>query len=398
MNSQTFRLVLLVSFAHAMVHMFEHALPAVELMIAEDLEVTKTQTGVLGTAWRLPFGLGALLAGWLTDRFGSKRMLMIYLCGCMATAFGVWWAPSWSWLFVMMLAMGSFASIYHPAGLSLLSRETTPESRGKALGWHGIFGSLGIALAPFLASIVFSTGVVGWREYYLVLIPPAFLITILLLKLRVTSEAPRVSNLSNPEHRTIEPTNRSIPWSRFLLLVAAGALSGFVYASFLHFLPRYLDETGLRPENWSADSFRNALATITLLCAAVGQGIAGRIADPSRLHRQLTAIYLLNVPPLVWMAFAEGPSRLLATCLLALIHFMNQPIYNSLIAEIIPDSRRSTGYGFSNLICFGIGAFGPGLTGLILSDQIMYLTLAIVAAVSGVISFTIWRIPTISEK
>ena len=60
MNSQTFRLVLLVSFAHAMVHMFEHALPAVELMIAEDLEVTKTQTGVLGTAWRLPFGLGAL--------------------------------------------------------------------------------------------------------------------------------------------------------------------------------------------------------------------------------------------------------------------------------------------------------------------------------------------------
>ena len=395
MNSQTFRLVLLVSFAHAMVHMFEHALPAVELMIAEDLEVTKTQTGLLGTAWRLPFGLGALLAGWLTDRYGSKKMLLVYLLGCMATAFGVWWAPSWLWLFVMMLAMGTFASIYHPAGLSLLSRETTPETRGKALGWHGIFGSLGIALAPFLASVVFSTGSVDWREYYLVLIPPALLITILLLKLHVTSEPEKTSHNSQIDAPVVKESSSPIPWNRFLFLVSAGALSGFVYASFLHFLPRYLDDTGLRPENWSAESFRNSLATITLLCAAVGQGIAGRIADPSRLHRQLTIIYLLNVPPLIWMAFAEGPSRLLATCLLALIHFMNQPIYNSLIAEIIPDSRRSTGYGFSNLVCFGIGAFGPGLTGLILNDRAMYLTLAAIAAISGMISIAVW---TKSEK
>ncbi|MDB4787034.1 MFS transporter, partial [Planctomycetaceae bacterium] len=104
MPTHTFRLVLIVSCAHAMVHMFEHALPAVEQMIGDDFGVSKTQTGALGTAWRLPFGLGALLAGFLTDRFGSKRMLLIYLLGCMATSIGVWWAPSWSILFLMMLS------------------------------------------------------------------------------------------------------------------------------------------------------------------------------------------------------------------------------------------------------------------------------------------------------
>jgi len=391
MPSHTFRLVLLVSFAHAMVHMFEHALPAVEQMIGDEFGVSKSQTGALGTAWRLPFGLGALLAGYLTDRFGSKRMLIVYLLGCMATSIGVWWAPSWSILFLMMLSMGTFASIYHPAGLSLISRETTPETRGKALGWHGIFGSLGIALAPFLASIVFATGAVGWRDYYLVLIIPAVVITVLLLQLKVTSEPPRTH-----EERALakEAPKEPIPWNQFLFLVAAGALSGFVYASFLHFLPRYLDQTGMRPEGWSAESFRNSLATVTLLCAAVGQGIAGRIADPQKLHRQLSTILLLNVPPLVWMAFADGPSRLLATCLLALIHFMNQPIYNSLIADLIPSSRRSTGYGFSNLMCFGIGAFGPGLTGLILDEQTMYLSLAGVATASGTMSLFVWRIKT----
>ena len=39
MSPATFRLVLLVSLAHAMVHTFEHSLPAVEQMIGDDFEV-----------------------------------------------------------------------------------------------------------------------------------------------------------------------------------------------------------------------------------------------------------------------------------------------------------------------------------------------------------------------
>ena len=81
MSPATFRLVLLVSLAHAMVHTFEHSLPAVEQMIGDDFEVGKERTGGLGTIWRLPFGLGALLAGYLADRFGSKRLLIVYLLG-----------------------------------------------------------------------------------------------------------------------------------------------------------------------------------------------------------------------------------------------------------------------------------------------------------------------------
>ena len=103
-----------------MVHMFEHALPAVEQMIGTEFGASKAMTGSLGTVWRLPFGLGAMLAGLLTDRWGSKRMLIVYLLGCSVTAVGVWWAPTWGILFGMMFAMGTFASIYHPAGLTLL--------------------------------------------------------------------------------------------------------------------------------------------------------------------------------------------------------------------------------------------------------------------------------------
>lgn len=379
--ASTFRLVLLVSCAHALVHTFELALPAVEQMIAADFPgVGKEQTGELGLLWRLPFGLGAIFAGWLADRFGSKPLLIVYLLGCSAMACLTWWAPTFGILACVMFAMGCFASIYHPAGLALISRESTPENRGTALGWHGILGSLGIAGAPFGASLVFQSGDVSWRDYYLLLTIPAVIIAVM-LGVSVRRERARNANntLAPQPTGNVEP----IPWRQFLVLVLSGALSGFVYAAFMQFLPRYMDGTNLKPEGWTDESFRNALATGVLLCAAVGQAIAGRLCRPGRLELLLVLVLFGNVPPLLWMSVAEGPQRFIAACLLALIHFMNQPVYNSLIAQVIPASRRSTGYGFSNMMCFGLGALGPFFAGRIESDGGVYALLAVFATVSA---------------
>ena len=379
--ASTFRLVLLISCAHALVHTFELALPAVEQMIGDEYGVGKSATGTLGMVWRLPFGLGAVLAGFLADRYGSRPLLIVYLVGCSVTAVLARWAPTFNVLFMVMLAMGCFASIYHPAGLSLISRETTPETRGSALGLHGIIGSLGIAGAPFGAMLLFSSGNLGWRDYYLILTLPAMLIAarLLLDELRYRKESRLAPAMSAGEVMPEE----AIRWSRYLLLVSAGALSGFVYGAFMHFLPRYLDTAGLRPEDWTPASFRNALAAVVLACGAVGQGIAGRLCRPGRLELLLVLVLFGNVPPLIWMAFAEGPSRFFAACVLAVIHFMNQPVYNSLIAQHIPASRRSLGYGFSNMMCFGIGAFGPYFAGQFMGDTAVYGGLAAVATAAG---------------
>ena len=384
MPASTFRLVLLISCAHALVHTFELALPAVEQMIGDEYGVGKASTGALGMVWRLPFGLVAVLAGYLADRYGSRPLLIVYLIGCSATAVLARWSPSFNILLLVMLAMVCFASIYHPAGLSLISRETTPETRGSALGLHGIVGSLGIAGAPFGAMLLFSSGDLDWRDYYLILTVPAMLIAGQLwfdeLRLR------KAVKVSPVEVSLDAASEEAICWSRYLILVSAGALSGFVYGAFMHFLPRYLDTAGLRPEDWTPASFRNALAAVVLVFGAIGQGIAGRLCRPGRLEFLLVVVLFGNVPPLLWMAFAEGPSRFVAACVLAVVHFMNQPVYNSLIAQHIPASRRSLGYGFSNMMCFGIGAFGSLFAGQFdgeSADAIVYGSLAGVAAAAG---------------
>ncbi|WP_339908816.1 MFS transporter [Symmachiella dynata] len=384
MNATTFRLVILISMAHALVHVFELSLPSVEQMIGDDFDVAREQTGVLGTVWRVPFGVGAFFAGWLADRFGSKPMLVIYLLGCAATSLLVWTCTSFDTLYVLMFAMGCFASIYHPAGLAFISRETTPETRGVALGWHGIFGSIGIAGAPFVAALVFWTGAVTWQQYYLLLVIPGLGLAAYLFFGLTEHRQPPVTSTANSETGADEGR-----WGAYLILVAGGAMAGFIYAGFMHFLPRYLNSAELRPSFIEPASFRNFLAAVVLIMGVLGQGIAGKFARPGRLQIQLALIMFTNIGPLLWMAVATGPARFAAACLLGLVHFMTQPIYNSLIAQYVPFHRRSVGYGFSNMACFGIGALGPTYAGYAGSDFKVYGGLAIAAAASGMMALVL---------
>ncbi|GIT30705.1 MAG: hypothetical protein Ct9H300mP1_27510 [Planctomycetaceae bacterium] len=187
MTRTAFRLILLVSCAHALVHVFELALPSVEQMIGED-PVGKTgpreqggnrDTGNgLAAAVRIVGDGGRLDGRPLRIQASADRLPGF---GCIITAIAAANSHSMPPLFISMLVMGCFASIYHPAGLSLISRVTTPETRGRALGWHGIFGSIGITAAPMGAAVLFGTGWLGWRGYYMALCVPAVVIALLVL-------------------------------------------------------------------------------------------------------------------------------------------------------------------------------------------------------------------------
>ena len=390
MSAATFRIVLLVSFAHALVHAYEVSLPSVEQMIGDDFKVGKEETGLLGTVWRIPFGAGALLAGFLADRYGSKPLLLVFLGGCVATSLVSYWSPTLDVVFVAMFAMGCFASIYHPAGLALISRETRPENRPQALGWHGIFGSLGFTCAPLLAAMAFSVASLNWRQYYVVLCIPTILIALLLAGTLKETKKRDPSSEEEPleEKQTFEEDNEAanIP-GIFYFLVLIGSLSGFVYAGFMHFLPRYLNSALLERSSLPAEGLRNYLAAIVLGFGVIGQAVAGRFARPGRMGKQLSFVMLANAPCLVAMALAEGPWRLAAACVFAMIHFMNQPLYNSLIAQYVPAHRRSMGYGFSNMMCFGIGALGPLFAGFMPTDQATYCGLAAVVTVAGMLAW-----------
>lgn len=420
MTRETFHLVMLVSSAHALCHIFELALPSVEQMICVEYDVTRTATGWLGTVFRVPFGLMAVLAGYLADRYGSKRLLLVYLLGCGLCAAVIGFVGQLATLFVAMFALGAFASIYHPAGLACIAHATDSQTRGAALGWHGIVGSIGIASAPFIAGSVFQFPHVEWREYYVLLAVVGLLLAVTLaLRLprerventEITSLSPGASARnpepgSNPSGVTegeAQASSRQVPrrsnddaldehgahWRSYLLLVSTGAMFGFIYAAFMQFLPRYLSEETALTGVLSPETLRNYTASFVLLFAIAGQAVSGRLARPHRLVRMLRGILLANAPILVWVAVAHGTQRVLAASTLAFVHFMSQPVYNSLIPRYIPRRRRSLGYGFSNMVCFGIGSLGAAYAGEMPSDLIIYGGLAVVALTAFSVALTL---------
>ena len=388
MTSATLRLVLLVSCAHALVHVYELAFPSVETLIAgeyfpDNPEQGKRVMGYMGSCWRIPFGMGALLAGLLVDKFGAKWLLVGYLLGCATTSVIAWAAPDLAVLFVTMFAMGTCASIYHPAGLSLISRETAPQDRTRALGYHGIFGSLGIAAAPLLAGVVLE--VLDWRQYYLILAIPGILLAGLIALLLV-------------EHHRIAARNGAAPppadpgdWKAFFILTISGTLSGLVYAALMNFLPRYLENVDLGITDIAARSRKNYFAGGVLLVGVAGQYLAGKIGRVERLERQLAMVLFGTLPLLIAMGYAEGNQRLWAVGAVSFVLFMQQPLYNSLVAQYVPLHRRSVGYGFSNTVAFGVGGLGATYAGLFTSDRLVYSSLAGFVFAAGLVALWLDR-------
>lgn len=397
MNSATLRLVLLLACCHALVHVYELSFASVEQLIGEEFGVGKDVTGVLGTCLRLPFGLCALLAGWLTDRFGSKRLLLVYLGGCSLAVAAIWCSPNLAVLFMGMFALGMFASIYHPAGVSLISHQTNPQNRPMALGYHGILGSAGIAAAPFLAGVVLATGA-NWRQYYLVLTVPGILLAILLW-LRLPHQ--------QPEAGAADPTTPAAGgdgdddgdddgeddahWASYFTLTGMISLAGFVYAALLTFMPRYLDGAGVTIGQVPKESLRNYLTGVVLLLGMLGQYAGGRIARPRTLEPLMAMAFLGAAPLVLWMGFAQGPTRLWAAGLFAPVFFMHQPLFNSLVAKYTPRRRRSLCYGLSFTAGFGLGAVGATFAGKVQSDLVNHGTLAALLTIAGALALVLWR-------
>jgi MFS family permease len=374
---------------------YELALPSVEQEIAneffaDDAEAGKTLTGQLSNSWRLMWGLGAIVAGWLVDRFGSKKLLTIYLLGSATTCLLAAMTTQKLTLFVSMIAMGAFASIYHPAGLALISRETTPENRPRALGLHGIFGSAGIGTAPLVVGgmLAFET---SWRGVYWLLMAPGLVLGLIFLAQSWRSESSAMSGQVTATSSTSEQEHSD--WRSFFTLTLMAALQGFVYSAVLSFLPRYLNGVEL-PDipgiDLPAASQSNFLAGGVLVLGCVGQYLAGRYARADRLERQLAVVTLCNVPFLIWMGVAEGSQRVIAAGLWATIHFMHQPIYNSLIATYTPLRKRSLCYGFSFAMGLGLGSFGASFAGNSLQNEFVYGTLAGVAVVASIVCGLLW--------
>lgn len=124
----------------------------IEGFIREDLGLSKIQMDLLFAIFFLPYALGQVPAGWLSDRFGARVMLAIYILGWSLFTGLMGLAGIFALLLLFRFACGLFQAGAYPTSAALVSRWAPLSARGVASGIVATGGRIGGALAPILTA------------------------------------------------------------------------------------------------------------------------------------------------------------------------------------------------------------------------------------------------------
>lgn len=344
---------------HSLTHMFMILFAPLLGVMADDLELSISVMAFYVTVANFCYGVGAIPAGWLGDRLGDKPLLVVFFAGCGLGSLMVGVSQSVWLLAVGVVILGLAASIYHPVGIAMISKSVA--TRGWALGINGIFGSVGTAAGPVFASLVAAwTG--SWRWAFISLAIPSFLCAVWLYRSSVFDQPIEDRNAEVPAAGQ-SITGKAYLWL-FVFLLAAMTCGGVFYHMILTMLPRQLVVGGW-PNADDNSMLGGILAGVVLIFGAVGQYVAGHLADRYDGRWLYVGSLVLIIPFVYLIAVATGYVLLAIACVGAFFMFSIQPIENTLIATYAPRSWLGVVFGAKFVFVFGVGGTGSWLSGLL---------------------------------
>jgi MFS family permease len=333
----------------------------------------------------------------LADAYGSRPLIVGCLLGMGGSFVLLAFAPSLPVVALCLVVWGAAASVYHPAGLALISKGV--EERGAAFAYHGIAGNLGIALGPLAAALLLLF-FGDWRLAVGLLGVPALLAAGYALRVDVDETAAAAADGSGDARASGSVSSlaefladsRRLLVGPFLLVFAVVMLSGLYYRGFLTFLPELLSGfdslTAVDVAGRTVEPNRYVYVGL-LMAGVLGQYVGGRLTDRIPVERGLAYGYgALGVLAVAYLPVATaGLFPLLAvSALMGVALFVVQPFYQATVAEYTPPGARGLSYGYTYLGVFGVGALGGALAGGILTvatSTALFATLAGFGFVAG---------------
>ena len=364
MTANERRVVGLLSWAHSLNHMPELSFAALIALFQTQFQASLTTLGFIAGAAALASGITSPVGGILSDRLGARRVLIIYGLSTSTACFLVAASTSLVMLGITFTLLGLTVGLYHPVGLSFISR--TVRARSMAFGYHGMAGNLGSAIAPALA--VALAGLFNWRVAFVLLGVLALTAAIAVVVSRAEETSYRTARAAPAS------TGKSVPvigdyLVPLIVVLVVSMLGGFIYRGSLTFMPKHY-ELQLHTTVFNIDPVTLAgyVTTIALIFGIPGQYIGGWLGERFRREYALVPLAILTASALALLGLISGPVLLVGGALFAFINFMGQPIYGALIADYVPPRLQGSVFGLSFFTAFGLSFPAPYLAGYI-SDR-----------------------------
>ena len=130
-------------------------------LIREDLHISFAQAGMLSAAATFTYALGQIPGGYLSDRFGPKRIFFIGILGSTLLSINFGMIQSYPGALANQVISGVFRAMIFAPGLTLVASWFPPHRKATAMGVFvigGVSGNIFLSLVgPFLV------GHYGWR-------------------------------------------------------------------------------------------------------------------------------------------------------------------------------------------------------------------------------------------
>ena len=343
------------SVGHTYAHLFMLLYATVVLALEREFDRPYGELLTLSLPGFIAFGLGALPAGWLGDRWSAAGMMVVFFIGTGAASILTGFARTPTEIAIGLTLIGVFASIYHPVGIAWVVRHAV--RRGKALGVNGMFGNLGIAAAALVAGAL--TDLVSWRAAFIV---PGFVCVATGFAFLSCVRSGHVAN-ATADRVTQPPASRREMLRVLAVLAVASLCGGIVFQANSVGLPKMFEVrlVGLVTGPLGI----GGLVALVYGVAGFAQIIVGHLIDRYALKPVYVIVYLFEVPLLLAAANLYDVPLLLVAIAFVFLNVGSLPVTDSLVARYAPVEWRSTVYGAKFVVGLGVSALGIPMVALI---------------------------------
>jgi MFS family permease len=333
------------------VTLFAMTLPAVRVALG----LSATAAGVLGSVTLVAGAAGGLVFGWIADRFGRTRALMlsVIVYSVFTAACGLaqdFWQLLAARVFLGFGMGGEWAS-----GAALVSESWAAEHRGKALGLMQSGWAVGYAAAALANGLI--QPAYGWRAVFFVGILPAFLT----IWIRRRVEEPPIWRSRDVVTNGVSGIRRLFerPLARLTIaLTFMNACTLFAWWGFYLWLPSYL----VQPVSQGGVGLQLLSSSGFILVMQSGMWVGyvtfGFVSDA--LGRKPTYVAYLIMAAALLTVFLSTRNAMLLLALGPFVAFFATGYFSgfgAVTAEIYPTAIRATAQGFT----YNIGRLASAL-------------------------------------
>ena len=353
-HRQALTAIIFSNVGHGFSHMFTVLYATAVLYLPKVFDLPYGELLGLSSLGLVLFGVAALPAGWLGDRWSQIGMMAIFFLGIGVGAIVVGLAVGPERLFIGLTLIGLFGSIYHPVGIAWVV--ALANKQGMTLGINGVFGNTGSAIAPVFVGLMIDY--VTWRAAFII---PGVLSIFVGTGLLLVWRAGWIRDVTKDRTPTVAPDSSAF-FRVFIVLTITMACSGIIYTGLTNTMPKLM-EMGLSAALAASYTEIGVFVGIISGLASLSSIFGGWMADRYSARSIYIVFWTLQIPILFTIVSLSDVPLLVAVLLVLSFMLAFAAAENMLVAQYTPFRWRAVAYGAKFVLALGVGGLTVHLAG-----------------------------------